>query len=109
MLLIFALCAAVCLSLFFSSRETARKSGELSRAAAWASSCAEVYVSSGGDLAKTAGILGAELSSGGFTAAGDGLILAAEETGENTLSIAVYGGKTDDPVFSIAAKAVAYG
>jgi len=59
MLLIFTLCAGICLSIFFKSRDIAEYSGALSRAAMWAQSAAEAYKAAGGDAAEAAALLGA--------------------------------------------------
>lgn len=64
MLLVFALCASVCLRLFAGARNMANDAKELSNAAMWAQSAAEVYKSSGGELAETADILGGTVSDG---------------------------------------------
>jgi type II secretory pathway pseudopilin PulG len=50
MLLIFAVCAAICLSGFAASRRTARESGELGNAAVRAQSAAEAYRAANGNM-----------------------------------------------------------
>ncbi len=64
MLLVFAICAGVCLTLFASSRRMSREAAELSEAAMWAQSAAEVYKSSGGDVAKAAETLRGDVNGG---------------------------------------------
>ena len=118
MLLIFSVCAAICLSVFAASRETARESGELGNAAAWAQSAAEAYRAANGDIMEAAAYIGAEEQDGGFACYfdaswarsgkdGAAYALFLEETGENAARIAVTDG--EDPLFSLDVKAVAYG
>ncbi|NCB50556.1 MAG: hypothetical protein EOM54_01560 [Clostridia bacterium] len=118
MLLIFSLCAAICLSVFAASRKTARESGALGNAAAWAQSAAEAYRAAKGDVAEAAELIGAEVTQDGFACyfdeswaqaseSGADYALILSETGENAANIAV----TDDAetLFSLNVKAVAYG
>ncbi len=115
MLLVFALCAAVCLSLFASARETSQTSGELGAAALWAQSAAEVWSASGGDVTAAAAALGADENGSGFTLALSRDWQPAAD-GEYTLTLAADGvdayicvADTDGEIFSLPAKAVRLG
>ncbi|MGM9521429.1 MAG: hypothetical protein ACI3VB_03010 [Oscillospiraceae bacterium] len=67
MLLVFSICAAVCLSVFCSARSTAEEADKLTGAAMWAQSAAEAFKASGGDLELTARILGGRYGSSTVT------------------------------------------
>lgn len=111
MLLVFALCAAVCLSIFFSSKKTALESGELSRAAAWAQSAAEVWCATGGDELASAEILGATPFSGryGFAMSGeDGMGLILTGSGGSAATVTVTNASGEE-IFSMDIEAVRYG
>ncbi len=116
MLLVLALCSAVCLSIFASSRDMAAESGRLGSAAAWAQSAAEAYKAEGGDLAKTAERLDGELSGAGLVlgldrgwqpAASGMYTLSLDETAEKQARITVSG--PEGEIFSLEVKAVAHG
>ncbi len=105
MLLVFALCAAVCLSIFASARTIADGSAALSRASLWAQSAAECYKAAGGDVGAAAELLGLERE--GRSAAGEreGLTLTVSPSGDRQalISVSDAGGET---VFSLTVKAV---
>ena len=61
-ILIFAICAAVCVQIFVSSYLTTVESKDRSNALIAAESCAESYKATFGNLAETAELLGGELS-----------------------------------------------
>jgi type II secretory pathway pseudopilin PulG len=118
-LLIFSVCAAVCLSVFAVSRKTAKESGELGSAAAWAQSAAEAYRAAKGDMEKAAGLLGAGYEQGVLYLDFDGdwdsrpvngetvfSLRMTEEDGTAHIEVAAEGGET---LFSLDVKAVAYG
>lgn len=118
MVLVFSICAAICLSVFAASRKTAWESADLGRAAAWAQSAAEAYRAAKGDAGKAAELLGAEAGAEGFTCRVDtswdpatgedaGYTLTLTETGENAAHIAVSG--SGGAIFSLDVKAVVYG
>ncbi|HBR07753.1 MAG TPA: hypothetical protein DD735_02515 [Clostridiales bacterium] len=118
MLLVFSLCAAVCLSVFAASRRTARESGELSSAAAWAQSAAEAYRYAEGDVEKAAALIGAEAAGNGFARYFDGGWAAADadeaaytltlsQTDAACARITVAGG--GKALFFLDVKAVVYG
>ena len=63
-ILVFSLASATCLNLFFHSRRIAEKSRNLSHASLVVQSVADGYKSSGGDMEKTAKLVGGEFSDG---------------------------------------------
>lgn len=67
MILVFSLCASVCLSIFMSARSASRRSAELTNAASWVSSAAQSYKAADGDCEKAALSLGAEATADGFS------------------------------------------
>lgn len=118
MLLVFSLCAAICLSVFAASRKTARESGALGNAAAWAQSAAEAYRAANGDARNAAALIGAEGTDGGFTCYlndaweqtdedGGDYALFLSETGDYAAHITVM--DDTETLFSLDVKAVAYG
>lgn len=62
MILIFSVCASICLRLFVSASKEADRSGDLACAVGWAQTAADTYKSCGGDHAQAAQRLGADLS-----------------------------------------------
>ena len=62
MILIFSVCASVCMRLFVSANEKANRSGNLACAVGWAQTAADTYKSCGGDHAEAALRLGADLA-----------------------------------------------
>ena len=114
MILIFAFCAAVCLSLFASARRISKEADEATSAAMWAQSTAEVYKSAGGDLQRTAALIGA-------TASGDTLELGLDadwQVGGSVYTLRLTGdhgaavitvSDVDGEFFSMDVKAVTYG
>ncbi len=111
MLLVFALCASVCLRLFAGARNMTEDAKELSNAAMWAQSAAEVYKSSGGELSTTADILGGTISDGkvelrfdeDWQENGGAYILTVDENG----TVCVTDG--EDIIYSLSVEAVSYG
>lgn len=59
MILVFSLCASVCMRLFVSASKKADQSRDLTNAVSWAQTAAETYKSCRGDLAGTARMLSA--------------------------------------------------
>lgn len=118
MLLVFALCAAVCLSLFASARKTAAESAALGRAAAVTQSAAEVFRACGGNAEQTAATLGAQPAGGDYVltlgadwTAADGedavYTLTLTPADDHTARIAV--ASAEGELFSLETEAVAYG
>ena len=119
MLLIFSLCAAICLSVFAASRKTARESGALGNAAVWAQSAAEAYRAAKGDAKESAALLGAGYKQGvlymdfdkdwnNHPASGETAftLRMTEINGMAHIEVDAEGGET---LFSLDVKAVAYG
>ncbi|MEG2215282.1 MAG: hypothetical protein RRY09_06650 [Oscillospiraceae bacterium] len=116
MILIFSLCAGVCLSIFASARRISRESGELSEAASLAQSAAEVYRASRGDLAAAAAILDMQSDGAGYVLHYDAAWNPSDDgeyalfigaTAEDGAHIDVTGG--GETIFSLDVKAVRYG
>lgn len=118
MLLVFAVCGAVCLSLFAASRKTAAQSGALGRAAAAAQSAAEVFRACRGDAALAAEKLGAQPAGGAYVlpldenweaadAAGAVYTLTLTPEGDHGARITV--ASADTALFSLETEAAAYG
>ena len=64
-LLLFAFCAAICVQVFASARQKARDSEALSHSVFLATSAAECYKATNGDLARVSELLGGGAQSGG--------------------------------------------
>lgn len=118
MILVFALCAAVCIAVFASARSTSKRSRELTGAASLASSAAQAYKVTAGDAEAAAEILGAELSQKGFSMSVDGhwkltengageYTLTLQDMGDSRASIVVSG--PDGEIFTCSVEAVRYG
>ena len=58
---VFSLCAAICVGLFVRSEVMSRDSADLSRAVAEARSAAECFKAAGGDMERTAELIGGRL------------------------------------------------
>ena len=114
MILIFAFCAAVCLSLFASARRMSKEAEESTSAAMWAQSTAEAYKSVGGDLQRTAALIGATVSGDTlelgldheWQAGGSAYTLRLTDN-HGSASVTVSG--EDGEIFSMDVKAVTYG
>ena len=118
MLLIFSLCAGVCLRIFSSAKKNASDSANMSNAAAWAQSAAQAYKAAGGDSAEAAKILNAEITHSGFVLglgsdwqatdviSAEFLLMLTADDGEASISVADH---LQNALFSIEVKAVAYG
>lgn len=114
MLLVFAVCAGVCLTLFASSRRMSREAEEQTEAAMWAQSAAEVYKAAGGDLQKAAEALSAKAAGDrlelwldeSWNPGGDDYLLTVTGSGD-TATVAVT--KDGNTLFSLLVKAVTYG
>jgi len=63
-IMIFAIAAAVCLKVFVTANDISTDSTELNRAVIAAQNSAECFKATGGDLAKTAGLLGKNFTAG---------------------------------------------
>ncbi|MDR0838200.1 MAG: hypothetical protein LBN99_01000 [Oscillospiraceae bacterium] len=63
-LLLFAFCAAICIQIFHAAGERTRKSEALSKGVFYATSAAEIFKSSGGDIDAVADALGGEVRGG---------------------------------------------
>lgn len=61
-ILIFSLCAAVCMQVFAAAKKASNQSSELSHAVMCAQSVVETYKAASGDLGETARIYGAQLA-----------------------------------------------
>ena len=61
---VFSLCAAICVGLFVRSEVISQTSADLSRAVSEARSAAECYKAAGGNLEKTADLIGGTLENG---------------------------------------------
>ena len=117
MLLVFSLCAGLCLNIFFRSRQTAAYSSDLGNAASCAQSAAEAYKAAGGDAGTAAGMIGAKPTASGFScymdadwkpceAGAAAVEVALRETAESAASVTVT--KAGEELFSIGVKAVTY-
>jgi type II secretory pathway pseudopilin PulG len=71
-LLLFAFCAAICIQAFNAARNQTRGSENLSRGVFLATSAAEIYKASGGDVSQIAGRLGGVADATGMTVNFDG-------------------------------------
>ena len=114
MILIFAFCAAVCLSLFASARRMSKEAEDSTSAAMWAQSTAEAYKSVGGDLQRTAALIGATVSGDTLELGldGDWQVGGSEYTlrltGDQGTAVITVSDK-DGEFFSMDVKAVTYG
>lgn len=117
MILVFSVCAAVCMKLFVSAGEKARFSGDLSRAAALAQTAADTYRACGGDLEETGARLPADCRDGVLTlwldedwqacGAAEGAFCLTLADGD-TAAISVRGADGGE-LFALEVKAVPYG
>jgi type II secretory pathway pseudopilin PulG len=111
-ILFFAVSCTICVRIFAAAKLFSDRARRLDTAVAAAQNAAELYKNSGGSLAQTAGLLGAELSGGTATLdAGDGLTLVMADAGTADDNPATYCEiKVIDPegetVFGITAAAL---
>lgn len=114
MLLIFSLCAGVCLRAFVLARDMSTNSARLSWAASWAQSAAQAYKAAGGDAVETARLLGADETETGLVLAfgedwqatdfSQGLFFLTLEGAAGSCEIRVTEG--EERLFTLAVKAV---
>lgn len=117
MILIFSLCASICMRLFVSANEKANRSSDLACAVGWAQTAADTYKSCGGDHAAAAQQLGADIS--GKTAtlwfdngwnvcaqSGGSFCLTLTDGDPAGVSVSHAGGEV---LFALEVKAVPYG
>ncbi len=114
MLLVFAICAGVCLRLFAGARTMSQYSEELTGAAMWAQSAADAYKAAHGDIAAAAELIGASVSGGklelwldgDWEPGGDTYLVTVDGDG-GTASVTVTSG--DDTLYALDVEAVIYG
>jgi hypothetical protein len=116
-LVLFSLCAAICLQVFAQAFVRSGESGALAQASLLAQSAAETFKSADGDPQRTAALLGAEITDGGLTLYYDGEWAPAENAEDavfrlscaftssgplHTARIAAF--KGEDEIYAISAK-----
>ncbi len=79
MLLVFALAAALCLGAFALAEDISERSAQRSDAATMAQNCAEILHRYGGDMEKSAEVLGGSCFGGELRVEKDGLALSVSE------------------------------
>lgn len=115
MIFIFSICAAVCISIFTSSRQMSDDSRNTGHAVSWAQSAAEAYKAAEGDSAEAASYIGAQTTDNGFVMNFDSDWTETDANGrfrlelegkDGTAHIRVTDG--EKVLFSLEAKAVRY-
>lgn len=106
MILVFALSAALCLSLFVRADSLSRETSQLDRAAVLAQTGAETLKACGGDLEETAKLLSGEVSGGTLLCRQEDIYLKitplpGQIPGLGEAEVAVYDGEKEQILFAV--------